>query len=640
MLHGKLMGKIALTVILLCMSSFAKAANRCELLFTPSLKNDYFQIDSSNMDSLDYLMLQHRRWQQRNQVEYYSKQQLVEFVKLAKKGDRTAIESLIASNIPLIIKEISTKVPKSSNYFMEYVSTTLIQVYKLIDRFDVSREDANFLEALKWTVKDVLKKNKRNQMPFGLSVNDFSRANDRVLPIMAKFRNQEIQPTPELIRKQYNQTYTDKLNREDTIHLIDLAKTISTQSKTTLNENDKSLDHNMGFKDLSLRANSANEAEVASIHKLIDKVFDALKENHLIEIFKLSYGVGGQKSLTNQEISDKLSISLSNVKYYIRDKIKPVLASIFKTSLINLDLLEQSIDSYKPKKLREQNQLINANKLSEILTELYNQFQNKKSPLEIVKKLLQIEKNILKSNNQELIFEYHYFLTEILLSAKKYELAIKKSQELLSIGKNWDKNHEQFLMLHLIAGKASYHAQQYQQAEKHLRNALIIKGAPYSAWFYYAQSLSHQNSSKNFQNTFRSYILYMTTLHRMHMLDHTLYTPKELDDYMTIKHLTEEAFTNINSLLKNGHGLNLISELDVFNYSMAVKNKDSAAIAKSLYPIYQALENIPKKRLKALNLEGPTIKAFYIYLFHLTTSLKDIGKTQDYKKVLRFSEEL
>lgn len=617
------MGKFVFTIIFMLLPHFAFAANMCVRLFTDTKpqKYDFTQVDSTNMTSVDYLKLQHRKWQIRTGIEFYTKEQLHELVKMAKNGDRQALENLTISNIPYVIREVAKRVSRNNPIFPELVNESLANIHSLVQRFRFEAENASFLQALYWVVQDVLKVNRRNAEVIDYTIEFYNNNKNSKFDIVRESSDIKSGFSLESIKSSSIVTPSQLVDVRSGIKVIDQIKS-------------------------ELRAQVKNEKSLKNNPDLIKE-----RENQRVQVFELFYGLTKAGNLSYAEIANLLGLTVRNVKWILDERIKPTVLNITKNTEIDRESLEQAFMAYSDRK-SEQN--INKNTTANInpvqrsakelqsqLDQLHKEFLESKSPLETVRELSKIEAEILKSKNSDLIFELHYFMAEILLEAKKYDLAAQKAEELLKIGQNWNENHHFYSMLHHIAGKSAYHTGHYEVSHKHMTRSLVVKGAPYERWFYFAKSTEKLNSSTNFETSLQNLILYITTLRRLFRENHHTLSAKQLDELKTIEHLSEMGFKEASRILKNTHGFNSIITIEAIrNYTESKQKNDHIGIIKALQPLFEALYQTPKKRLQKLNLEGPTKKAFEVLLIDLAKSFKARGQIQQHEKVVSFLKEL
>lgn len=665
------MGKLLAAFLILVMPYFAYSANQCIRLFQDSPKPHYnaFDVDSSNMSSVDYLLLQHRRWQQIHKVEYYSKEQLHQFVAQARAGDQRAMEALIISNIPFVIQNVARKVSRQNSIFPELVNQVLVDIYPLVHKnYRLEDPNASFLQALHKVIKNVLKNHRKDDEVIDYGVKYYNETKNFFGPLKDKYESQGLRLTPEVVVQEYNSRYTEKIS-------LNKAKQILLHGKlNTVRENTET---STGFSLESLKARPSLDivsslSEINYVHKLIDHIKAEIKSQvfetnrskkatqgqlerdaqNRVEIFELFYGLTKEGFVSREDIANKLGLTLRNVRWILTEKIRLIVQSTFNDKGLDRDLVEQGFLSYSQ---RNSEQKVNESSLKNITPDLtqqsakalesqldllHKEFLESKPPLDTVRELRNLETAILKSKNQDLIFELNYFMAEILLEAKKYDLAAQKAEELLKTGKDWNESHKYYQMLHHIAGKSAYHTGNYRTSNAHMRRALVINGPPYETWFYLAKSTEQLNSSTNFETSFQKFILNMTTLHRLFREDQQTLTTKQLDHLKTVEHLSEVGLSEASRILKNAHGFNSITSEAVRSYTEAIQKNDHIGIIKALQPMFESLIQTPKKRLKKLNLEGPTAKAFHIFLIDLAKSFKATGQIQQFEKVVRFLEEL
>ena len=163
------------------------------------------------MSSVDYLMLQHRKWQQRTGIEYYTKEQLHEFTMQAKQGNQQALENLMVSNIPMVIREVAKKVSRSNPIFSELVSQTLLGVYAVVHRYDPTKENANFIQALKHEVRNVLKNHRKNVEVIDYGVKYYNEVSFLIPALKEHYQKIGKELTPELLVAEYKSRQSEEL---------------------------------------------------------------------------------------------------------------------------------------------------------------------------------------------------------------------------------------------------------------------------------------------------------------------------------------------------------------------------------------------------------------------------------------------
>ncbi len=630
------MGKFVFAVIFVLLPHFAFAANMCVRLFadaTPK-KYDFSQVDSTNMSSVDYLMLQHRKWQQRTGIEYYTKEQLHEFTMQAKQGNPQALENLMVSNIPMVIREVAKKVSRSNPIFSELVSQTLLGVYAVVERYKPTKENANFIQALKHEVRNVLKNHRKNVEVIDYGVKYYNEVSFLIPALKEHYQKIGKELTPELLVAEYKSRQSEELTLQQAKKLLLEVKFDTVRESTETGTGGFTLS---SLKDKSELSNISSLSEITYVHRTIDQIKSELKNSEFVQVFELLYGLTKKGAFTEANIADMLNIPQYRVKWIIRDKIKKSVQKVLQDKEFDRDVFQQGIMTYAEKDSIRPVETKNVHKQ---FKQIYVDFLNNKTPLESARELRKIESEILKTKDKELIFEFKYFMVEILLEAKKYDLAMKKSEELLEAGKHWNEHHQHFSMLHHSVGKSAYHVGNLKQAEKHLRHALVIKGAYYETWFYYAKTMEKLNSTTNFENSFKSYILSLTSLRRLFREPlHTL-SAKQLDKLKTIEHLSEMGLKESSRILRNAHGFNSITIEAIRSYTESKQKNDHIGIIKALQPLFEALYQTPKKRLQKLNLEGPTKKAFEVLFIDLAKSFKATGQIQQHEKVVGLLKEL
>lgn len=653
------MERLVFTLTFILLPHFALAANQCINLFKSNkITYDSFSVDSTSMNNIDYLMLQHRRWQQRNKIEFYTKEQLHEFAIRAKQGDQVATENLIVSNIPLVVKEVSKKVSSHNPIFPELVSSALISVYKAIETFEPNHPKASFLNAIKWQVQNVLKNHRKDDEVIDYGVSYYNDIKNHFMPIKYHYERLGQTLTAKTLVNEYKQRF------DIDISLSKARDLLLNPKYSTVREDDRADLENKGFSlnHLESREDGAKEFsnDVAFVHKLIDQMKAEIADPVHIKVFELYYNltekaratdvevsselkVTEKGGLTDIEIASELNLSQSGVKWIVREKIRKAVKKVLEPHNIDRELLKEGLVTYPYRSLNKVENKTQPKKTYDINAEfdqVYRQYLNNRPAIEVVKQLKQIEPQVLRSHKTDLIFEYHYLMAEILLEAKKYDLASHKAQEVLKIGRDWNESHQGYMMLHYISGKSAYHTGNFKKAEEHLRKSLAIKGAIYEAWFYYTKTIEQLNNSLSFTHSFQSYILYMTVLHRLEALDNNTLTPKDIDQFKTIEHLAIEGLSKASKELRDIHGLRLLSLKQISSYTKAAIQKDAQGVVNALLPLHKGLKNIPLKKLKKLRLEGPTAKAFHIFMIGLATNLRALNRTQEFERVVKFLEEL
>lgn len=267
------------------------------------------------------------------ELEPLSREDEVELALLAQKGDKTAINKLLTSNLKFVVK-IASHYQNRGLTLAELISEGNTGLIKAIEKFDPDKDNKLISYAVWWIKQRILfalaEKTTIVRMPLGKAnmANKIKQAKDKVFSETGKEASlEEISEWTNLDIKAIN-----KLNQQ----MID---TVSLEESTFTNKQEK-----VSYVDFLADPNTDDPKTIYYKEKVQNNIEKSITKLPPREAFIIReyFGLDGQESKNFAQIADNLGLSRERVRQIQKKALEKIYEDAFKEAEIDIDYLIQT----------------------------------------------------------------------------------------------------------------------------------------------------------------------------------------------------------------------------------------------------------------------------------------------------------
>ena len=266
-------------------------------------------------------------------IEPLPREEEMHYAKLAKKGDKEAINKLLTSNLKFVVK-IAARYQNRGLTLSELISEGNTGLIKAIEKFEPEKDNKLISYAVWWIKQRILfalaEKTSIVRMPLGKAniANKIKIAQDRVFSETGKKPN--IDTISEMIN--INKKAIHKVNRQ-------AVSTVSLEEPTYTNRHDP-----VSYSDFLVDPKLDDPKQLYYREKVQDSIEKSIKKLPSREayIIREYFGLDGQKSKNFAQIADKLGLSRERVRQIQKKALEKIYDNTFKESEHDIDYLIQS----------------------------------------------------------------------------------------------------------------------------------------------------------------------------------------------------------------------------------------------------------------------------------------------------------